>query len=144
MSLLGQLLNLLRSTLTILLTRPNNHTSMCYSNYPFLTVQVFKVCTYISSHWLLLTSCSRSHLRHPCYFTSPPSPCTLTYMYHPSLTSSPCIWFTNYHLVSCTVALHTFSMEQVPSCGIKLHRGHFILPTTVYLGIFSTQCTKSP
>ncbi len=31
-------------------------------------------------------------------------------------------------------------MEQVPSCGVKLHHGHFIPPTTVYLG--STQCTK--
>ncbi len=39
-----------------------------------------------------------------------------------------CPW-CNY-LVSCTVALHIFSMEQVPSCGIKLHHGHFIPPTT--------------
>ncbi len=39
MTLLGQLLNLLSSILTILLTCPNNDTSMCYSNNP-LTVKV--------------------------------------------------------------------------------------------------------
>ncbi len=38
MSVLGQMLNLLRSILTILLTCPNNDTLVCYSNNPFLTV----------------------------------------------------------------------------------------------------------
>ncbi len=40
-SALGQLLNLLSSILTILLTCPNNNTLLCYSNEPFLTVQTF-------------------------------------------------------------------------------------------------------
>ncbi len=38
MSVLGQLLNLLSSILTILLTCPNSGTWLCYSNDPFLTV----------------------------------------------------------------------------------------------------------
>ncbi len=40
MSVLGQSLNLLSSILTILLTCPNSDTLVCYSNDPFLTVQI--------------------------------------------------------------------------------------------------------
>ncbi len=43
MSVLGQLLSLLSSILTILLTCPNNNTLLCYRNKPFLIVQVLSV-----------------------------------------------------------------------------------------------------
>ncbi len=43
MSVLGQLLSLLSSILTILLTCPNSDTLLCYSNEPFLEVYMVAV-----------------------------------------------------------------------------------------------------